>query len=162
MKTSWKKMKKSPYLSSADIPSDIGYLILTIKQAEQRLSKGLKDDANFNFITFEEDYKDMLLNSTNSKAIEFLAGSEFIEDWKGLRIKITTEKVKAFGEVTSALRIQRIKNPVDVAPNKVQANETQILAMVNAIKDGKRDSVIKALGKYEGITIEQLDNLANN
>lgn len=106
MKNSWRKMKKSPYLSSTDI--DGQNLVLTIKNAEQKLSIGLERNDYFNMVEFlEPNYKPMLVNTTNSKVLEVLSSSEFIEDWIGLKVEITTQKVTAFGEVHNALRFTR-------------------------------------------------------
>jgi hypothetical protein len=47
----------------------------------------------------------MVANSTNLKRITKLTGSAFIEDWAGKQIVLTTEKVKAFGEIHDAVRV---------------------------------------------------------
>ena len=54
----------------------------------------------------------MVLNSTNLKAIEKVAGSPFVEKWAGVRIQIGAEKVAAFGTVTDALRVREFKPTV--------------------------------------------------
>ena len=55
----------------------------------------------------------MIVNATNSKTIEKLAGSPYIEHWPGTQIQVYSERVKAFGDVVSAIRIR---------PQKVKAN----------------------------------------
>jgi hypothetical protein len=47
----------------------------------------------------------MVANATNLKRIAKLLGSPFIEDWTNKRITLTTEKVKAFGEMHDAVRV---------------------------------------------------------
>lgn len=51
----------------------------------------------------------MIINATNSKSIEKLAGSPYIERWPGTQIQVYSEKVKAFGGVVDALRIRPFK-----------------------------------------------------
>ena len=47
----------------------------------------------------------MVANATNLKRISKLLGSPFIEDWTNKQIVLTTEKVKAFGEIHDAVRV---------------------------------------------------------
>lgn len=111
MKTHFKKASKSPYLGSWDLP-EMKPIVLTISKAEHRMSKGLPENAYYNFISFKEkDYKDMLVNTTNGKIISALAGSPYIEDWVGTSIEIGVKQVQAFGEKHDALRVttRRIK-----------------------------------------------------
>lgn len=56
-----------------------------------------------------EKEKPMILNATNLKMITKLSGSPYIEDWNGMKVKIGTEKVRAFGEVVEALRVRNYK-----------------------------------------------------
>src|SRR5690606_20440503 len=53
--------------------------------------------------------KPMILNSTNLKTISTLFDSPFIEDWKGKQITLIVTKVKAFGSMTDALRVSKVK-----------------------------------------------------
>lgn len=57
----------------------------------------------------------MIVNATNAKALSKVAGSPFLEDWKGVNIKVYTERVKAFGDVVDAIRIRPTK-PKAAAP----------------------------------------------
>jgi len=60
----------------------------------------------------------MIVNATNSKSISALAGSPFIERWIGTQIQVYSERVKAFGGVTDALRIRPFKpKPSNPVPN---------------------------------------------
>jgi len=68
---------------------------------------------------FGENQKPMVLNKTNCKTIEKLYGPD-IEQWVGKEIIITSQKVKAFGDVVDALRV------APVAPK--QNNDSEIAA----------------------------------
>lgn len=49
----------------------------------------------------------MILNRTNSKMIEKIHATPYIEEWKGKLIQVYVESgVKAFGDVVDALRIR--------------------------------------------------------
>lgn len=60
----------------------------------------------------------MIVNATNSRSIEKIAGSPYIEMWTGTQIQVYVEKVKAFGCIVDALRIRSFKpKPAQPAPN---------------------------------------------
>lgn len=60
----------------------------------------------------------MIINATNSKTIEKLAGSPYIERWPGTQIQVYTERVKAFGGIVDAIRIRPFKpKPSQPVPN---------------------------------------------
>ena len=51
----------------------------------------------------------MIVNATNSRSIEKLAGTPYIEKWTGTQIQVYAEKVRAFGDVVDAIRIRPFK-----------------------------------------------------
>lgn len=57
----------------------------------------------------------MIVNATNSKSIEKLAGTPYIEKWVGTQIQVYVEKVRAFGDVVDAIRVRPFK-PKAAAP----------------------------------------------
>lgn len=63
---------------------------------------------------YGDNQKPMVLNKTNCKTIEKLYGPD-IEQWIGKEIIITSQKVKAFGDVVDALRVAPVapKNNTD-------------------------------------------------
>lgn len=58
-------------------------------------------------VHFKEPEKPLILNKTNAKAIEKLHGSD-IDQWPGKGIILCVMKVKAFGELTDAVRIRPV------------------------------------------------------
>lgn len=88
---------------------------------------------------FEGNIKPMILNSTNRKKITALLATPEIEKWTGTKIRIVTEKVKAFGSIHDALRV---------------ANELPSLPILDE-KHPKWESAKAAL-KAGSVTIEQL------
>ena len=105
LKGDYRKFMDKNYLGSWDVPDD-GDLILTIDHAARDEVKNERGSERKLTIHFVEDYKPMILNATNSKAISAAHGSSKVEDWAGKKIAIYTTKVTAFGGTTDALRIR--------------------------------------------------------
>ena len=101
----YRKFMDKNYLGSWDVPDDED-LVLTIDHAARDDVKNERGSERKLTIHFVEDYKPMILNATNSKAITAAHGSSKVEDWAGKKIAIYTTKVTAFGGTTDALRIR--------------------------------------------------------
>lgn len=114
----FRKFMDKNYLGAWDVPDDED-LVLTIKRACRDDVKNERGTEKKLTIHFVEDYKPMILNATNSKRISDAYGSTKVEDWKGKRISIYTEKVTAFGGTTDALRIR----PFPPKEDKVECEE---------------------------------------
>lgn len=102
----FRKYMDKNYLGSWDVP-DGEDLVLTIDHTEQNDVKNERGSERKLTLHFaERDYKPMILNTTNAKAIGKAYGSNKVEDWEGKRISIYTAKVTAFGGTTDALRVR--------------------------------------------------------
>jgi hypothetical protein len=122
-KTHWRRIIESEYLAGADLDDGQGNhkpIIVTIQQAKKEdvLEPGTNKKEQCLVIYFREQIKPMIVNVTNSKAISKVAKSDYIEDWAGVRIKIGTEKVKAFGEIWDALRVSTVPPQASSAPSQ--------------------------------------------
>lgn len=107
----WKKFMDKNYLGSWDVEGND--LVLTIKSVGvESINNPTGTDEDKLVMRFVEDYKPMILNSTNCKAIEKATGTPDIDKWAGNKISIFTTKIIAFGEETDALRIRNYK-PVE-------------------------------------------------
>ena len=104
----YRKFMDKNYLGAWDVP-DEGDLILTIDRAARDDVKNERGTERKLTLHFVEDYKPMILNTTNAKAISEATGSTKVEMWAGQRIAIYTQKVSAFGGTTDALRIRPYK-----------------------------------------------------
>jgi hypothetical protein len=109
--THWKKLTNPNYLGTyaldgEDIVATIKNIGLEIVQNAQ----GKEECVVCHFL--EKDLKPMIMNKTNLKAIEKVAGTPDIEKWPGIRIQVGSEKVAAFGTVTDALRVREFKPTV--------------------------------------------------
>jgi len=131
-KTHWKKMTDTNYLGSWDVDEE--NLVLKIKEVkEEMLKPSPQAQEEKCIVAYFEGTKPMILNKTNCKAIEKRTGSAFIEDWIGKEITIYVAKVKAFGEMHDALRVQ------DFAPKKKQkAKFKDYSKALEAVLKGKK------------------------
>ena len=108
-KTHWKKLTNPNYLGAYSL-DDGKDIVLTIR--ELRLepvvgSDGKREDCAVCY--WMENEKPMIMNTTNMKMVAELTGTPYIEQWSGTKIQIGTEKVRAFGTVTDALRVRKVK-----------------------------------------------------
>lgn len=104
--THWKKLTNPNYLGaySLDDGKDIYLTIRELRMEPVVGSDGKREDCAVCY--WQENEKPMIMNSTNMKMIAKLTGSPYIEKWPGTKVRIGTERVRAFGTVTDALRIR--------------------------------------------------------
>jgi hypothetical protein len=144
--THWKKVRNPDYLGSYAMPPDGSEIILTISKAQKESvagTDGKKEDCLV--IHFAEPgWKPMILNSTNAKVIQRLAGTPYIERWGGTRVQIYTAKVKAFGDVHDALRIRTFVSESKTA-DQVPVNGEQIIDACLLIESAETLDELKAV-----------------
>ena len=97
-------MDKS-FLGSWDVPDDSD-LILTIDYAARDEVQNDRGKEKKLTIHFKEDFKPMICNTTNAKAISKAYNSTKVEDWEGKRIGIYKATISAFGSTTECLRVR--------------------------------------------------------
>lgn len=119
-KTHWKKLTNPDYIGAyaLDPGKDLTVTIKNVCVEKVVGADGKKEDCTV--AHFVENrvgnvvVKPMILNTTNSKTIEKLYKTPYIEEWAGRKIQLYVASVKAFGDVVDALRI-RAKVPEYVA-----------------------------------------------
>lgn len=113
--THWKKLDNPDYIGAyAFQPGE--EKIVTIKQVRREVvtgAEGKKEECTV--VHFVEPEKPLILNATNGKAIQKVAGSGYIEEWAGVRIILKVETVKAFGDIVDAVRVSKKKPPAKPA-----------------------------------------------
>lgn len=155
-KTHYRKAFNSPYLSSADIVEPVN---LTIKHVVLEPDKTKRTKEHFNTLYFAEKeirkgetLKPMILNATNSRLMDKLAGSPFIEDWHDLTITVYVDPNVRFGrETVEGLRISPKLPSVkkELTPNdpmwqgaidayKRDGNLSKVLARVTISEENQR------------------------
>jgi hypothetical protein len=106
--TPWKKLMNKNYLGSWDLEEGKGYDSYYQSTPTMKMSMNPQSGKEkCLLIDFEEpNFKPMILNNTNCKAIEKATDSKYIEDWAGKRIALFVVSISAFGEVTDAIRVR--------------------------------------------------------
>jgi len=143
MKGHWKKQFNYEYLGSYSLDGKKEIVVQVSKLSQEKVTgqQGRKEDCFV--VYFKEFDKGMILNRTNARAIEKVAGSGLVEDWVGVQVTLYVEKgVKAFGDVVDALRIR------DKKPTRQTMTKEIETSMLDAIKSGKATQVEQALIKY--------------
>jgi hypothetical protein len=102
-KTHYKVLRNPNYIGGWDL-TDGDKTVTITKVDKEKVHDGKGGESECCIVHFTE-VKPMVANATNLKRIAKLLGSPFIEDWINKRITLTTEKVKAFGEVHDAVRV---------------------------------------------------------
>ena len=106
LKGDFRKFMDKSFLGSWDVPDD-GDLILTIDHVAKddvQNEKGKETKMALHFV--ERDYKPMICNTTNAKAISKAYGSTKVEDWENKKIAIYKATISAFGQTQECLRVR--------------------------------------------------------
>jgi hypothetical protein len=108
--THWKTLTNPDYIGAYDFqPKE--ERTLTIKSVANEIVTG-PDGKKSTCIVIrwnESNQKPMICNRTNAKTISKVIGTPLIELWANQKVTLTTESVKAFGEVVDAIRIKPVK-----------------------------------------------------
>lgn len=106
-KTHWKKFFNYNYFGTYSLDDYEGEPILTIATIQTEDVKDQNGKTESCMVCYwVEDEKPMILNKTNCKIIEKLYNSPHVEDWYGKRVQLYSAKVKAFGTVTTGVRVR--------------------------------------------------------
>ena len=109
----FRKFMDKSFLGSWDVP-DSGDLVLTIDHAERNEVKNDRGSEKKLVLHFKErEFKPMILNTTNAKAISKAYGSTKVDEWEGKPIGIYKATISAFGQTTECLRVREYPPKVD-------------------------------------------------
>ena len=106
--THWKKLTNPNYLGAYSLQPNESRVV-TIVEVKREIIVGMEGKKDECTIAYLKGEKPMILNSTNSKRIEKITGTPFIENWKGAEVMVYAEKIKAFGDIVDALRIKAVE-----------------------------------------------------
>ena len=142
--THYRKVFDSPYLSAADI---VEPTTLTIAKVTQEADKTKKTKDVFNTAYFTEKeirpgekLKPMILNATNSKVMDRITGTPFIEEWGNTRVTVYVDNNIKFGrETVEGLRIKAAPARRSVTPENQSMWEN---AKAAYLRDGNLTSVL--------------------
>ena len=105
MKTHWKQLINPDYLGAYSLPEgkDITVKIMDVKKQPVTGVGGKVEECT---VAYLENQKPMILNVTNSKMIQKIFDTPYIEDWKGKEITLYAAITKLKGEDVECLRIR--------------------------------------------------------
>ena len=107
-KVHWKKVVSDPtYIGEADFePGE--EKVLTIASVNQKETVTTQEGKSVKAVVhWVEKEKAMILNVARSKAIQKVVGSPYLDEWVGKKVQLyIDDKVKAFGEIVSAVRVR--------------------------------------------------------
>jgi len=110
--THWKKLTNPNYVGAHDLQpgQELTVVIESVSNELVKMfdGKSLKEETCI-VAHFKGAKKPMIFNKTNCKIIARNFDTPYIEEWIGKTITIYAAKVKAFGEVTEALRVKAQK-----------------------------------------------------
>ena len=133
MPTHWKKLTNPNYLGAyafeqgEEKTGTIDYV-----KSESVMNQDGKSEECIVCHFKEKDLKPLILNKTNCKTITKLYNTPYIENWAGKKITMCVKQVKAFGDITDAVRVKNVK-PSAKTPD---------------IKCEECGNVIKGMGQY--------------
>lgn len=103
--THWKKLTNPDFIGAYELEQN-ERRVVTILSVAQELVTGADGKKEHCIVAKLQGQKPMILNKTNCKTISKIYDTPLIEEWAGKKITIYATKVKAFGEVVDALRIE--------------------------------------------------------
>lgn len=106
LKGDFRKFMDKSFLGAWDVPdgSDLVLTIDHVSRDDVQNEKGREKKMALHFK--ERDYKPMICNTTNAKAISKAYGSTRVEDWENKKIGIYKATISAFGQTTECLRVR--------------------------------------------------------
>ena len=105
LKGDFRKFMDKSFLGAWDVP-DNSDLVLTVDYAARDEVQNDRGREKKLTIHFKEDYKPMICNTTNAKAISKAYNSTRVEDWENRKIAIYKATISAFGQTTECLRVR--------------------------------------------------------
>ena len=106
LKGDFRRYMDKSFLGSWDVPdgSDLVLTIDYVARDDVQNERGSEKKLTIHFR--EKDYKPMIVNTTNAKAISTAYKSTKVEDWENKKIGIYKATISAFGQTTECLRVR--------------------------------------------------------
>jgi len=107
IKGNWRNEFGFRFMSSEDMEEGQS-VTLTISGCTKEIAKNpkTKEEKVLLALHFEETDRMLALNVTNAKAIQRLIETPKVDKWAGAQITVYRDKVMAFGEMKSCLRVR--------------------------------------------------------
>lgn len=119
IKTHWRQLINPDYIGAYSLPNgnDLTVKIIEVKKQMVTGMGGRKEECT---VATLENNKPIILNATNSRMIQNLYDTPYIEDWKGKEITLYAAKTKLRGEDVECLRI---RPKIKIKPQLIQDSE---------------------------------------
>lgn len=104
----WKKLTNPDYIGAYYLDKGdgtYGQITVRIKSVGTEMVNSPDGKKSQCIVAQLEGHKPLILNKTNCKAITKAYNTRYIDEWVGKFITITVAQVKAFGDVTDAIRV---------------------------------------------------------
>lgn len=101
----WKKTTNPDYLGAYAFDEGKD-MIVKVKDVRIETVQNQQGREEKPVLHFEGDVKPLILNTTNMKAIEKVAGSPYMDEWVGKKLQLYVTMVSAFGTTTEAVRVR--------------------------------------------------------
>ena len=153
IKTHWRQLVNPDYIGAYSLPNgnDITVKIKDVKKEMVTGMGGRKEECT---VAHLENNKPMILNSTNSRMIQNIYNTPYIEDWKGKEITLYAARTKLKGEEVECLRIRPgVKIKPELKPDTVDFGN-----VVKAMKEGYTiEDVKKKFAVSQDVEIKLLE-----
>ncbi len=157
-KTPWQKTFDPHYIGSWSLEDGEIFNTVVVKCELKEVTSNGKEFKDRIVATLKDAPKNGILlpmiigNKDNAKALQKLAGSQYIEDWKNIPVTIYVKKgIKAFGEVVDALRIKDTPPP-SIDARKVAEIKSKVLDAFKAYTAPDRQDVHDELSAIKDST----------
>ena len=172
-KTHWRVYHPSDYIGSVDlIEAGISEMDITIESVEYKEIKGPEGKKDNCVIAKLVGQKPIILNVTNCKMLAKVSGYDFVEDWAGITVTISVEKVHAWGEWVDCLRIKpdlpkvtKTKTPpVKTVPKKTLPELTEDHERYDEAVESLKSGAVTVIGIKKSFSVskeleEKLDTI---
>lgn len=103
--THWKMLVSTEFIGAYSLQPGEERVVEIISVGRKKVKGNNGKEQECTVATLKNE-KPFILNRTNCKTLTKLFGTPFIENWKGAKVTVFSEKVKAFDELVDALRIR--------------------------------------------------------
>lgn len=156
MKTHWRKQDNPNYLGAYSLmdgeTKDLTVIIEKVVTEEVKNERGSESCR----VAHLKDSKPLILNTTNSKIIENIYGTPYIEDWKGKPITLYVAKIRAFGDEIECLRIRNTQPKDKQLPQLLPSDSINWNNAVNGLKNGYTIDQVKSKWSLTKVNQEKL------
>jgi len=159
-KTHWLQNPNKNYLGHWDLPEGRD-IVLTIESAQWEEVKNpiINTSEAKRVIRFVEKVKPFICNETNSQSILRSTNTNYMEDCKGMKIKLFLSQVKVKGQSVDCLRVKEVPQSELVEKAISEKQHIEIVELIYSA--GRTIDDISALMKIDSLAVLPLAKFKN-